>query len=123
MPGWKDLYRAIRNERDAANIVDSLNLPPSRVARLLRSQRLRERFELDRQVAGAKSSLSAATQAASADYTLSCLMNCAPPETARKASMDLVRLVARDAHQMKSAKPAPPLQATAKPTLQEADEQ
>ena len=28
--------------------------------------------------------------------TLYCLMNCARPETARRASIDLIRLIARD---------------------------
>ena len=94
MAAWKDLYQLMGQGLDAVEIARRLNVPPSRLGRMLRCRRLRGQLELDRQMASMLSGCRTARASADAAQALCEIVRTGPAETARKASMAVIRLAA-----------------------------
>jgi len=91
MAGWQDLYRMLLDESvSAAQIIDRLNIPPSRVRRLLGSRRLRQRLEAADDLVERAHSQRLMKNMEQVSHRLIDLADSEKPETARRACEHLL---------------------------------
>ena len=90
MPGYKDLARLVREGKNGHEIVEELNLPPSKLRRLMASPRLHEELRTEGLLSGYVAAQNVALGIKDSLERLQELANSDNAETSRKACLALI---------------------------------
>ena len=96
MASWKFLYELLHNENMSAHeIVNTINVKPSRLRRMLLSKRLAARLASIKTVADKKAGRTIVSNIAPAMQKMSELIDSQRPETARRACLDMLEAASK----------------------------
>jgi len=90
MPSYKDLLMLIRSGKPPLEIIAQLDVPPSRLRRMLHGKRLQAEIDLERQLASAVAGYKTTAGAGEVVGKLSRLTRTKSPETVRKVCLALL---------------------------------
>ncbi len=97
MASWKFLYELLHNENMSAHeIVNTINVKPSRLRQMLLSKRLAARLASIKTIADKKVGRTVVSSVAPAMHKMSELIDSERPETARKACLDMLEAALKD---------------------------
>jgi DNA-binding MarR family transcriptional regulator len=90
MPGYRDLLKLLRKGKKPSEIMEELEIPPSRLRRMLASEGFKREIKLEKQLTRTMTSLQSARGSLAALERLGQLLLAENEETARKVCMSLL---------------------------------